>query len=164
MRLRDVSLPALALCAAGAAGLLIPTAPLSVLAADRTAEPPAFMVPPVKPDRPAPAETVQAVPPATVAAATQAPAPAADGPVDRRVFLVSRGDTLMDLLVEASVPRTEASGAIQALREVYDPRRLQVGQQVTVLFEPRRGGTRQFVGLELAPDVVRSVKIGRAHV
>ncbi|MGQ9368070.1 M23 family metallopeptidase [Azospirillum sp. ST 5-10] len=88
---------------------------------------------------------------------------AADGEaIDRRVFLVDRGDTLMDLLVEASVPRSEASGAIQALREVYDPRRLQVGQQVTVLFEPRRGGTQHFVGLELEPDVVRSVSVARS--
>lgn len=85
----------------------------------------------------------------------------AEGGLDRRIVSVGRGDTLMDLLTGAAVPRVDADGAIAALSGVYDPRKLKVGQQVTVLFEPRRGGTRRFVGLELAPDVVRSVSVAR---
>ncbi|WP_029009432.1 M23 family metallopeptidase [Azospirillum halopraeferens] len=201
MRLRDVCLPALALCAAGAAGFLVPAAFPSASAADRSAAPPAFILPPVKPEIPGssadgpaavgggeeaaaggeeiaaevvpaaavpdgddtpvtPAVLVTADPPAATVSGEDADSDA-ESNLDRRVFLVSRGDTLLNLLVGASVPRTEAAGAIRALREVYDPRSLQVGQQVTVLFEPRRGGARQFVGLELEPDVVRSVTVAR---
>ncbi len=81
--------------------------------------------------------------------------------VDRHTRAVGRGDTLMDLLTNAAVPRNEASDAIAALRDVYDPNKLKVGQQVTVLFEPRRGGTRKFVGLEFQPSATRSVSIAR---
>ncbi|MDR6769302.1 peptidoglycan DD-metalloendopeptidase family protein [Azospirillum sp. BE72] len=83
------------------------------------------------------------------------------GPVDRRTLSIGRGDTLMDLLTEAKVSTNDAHDAVAALREVYNPRRLQVGQRVTVLFEPRRGGARKFVGLEFAPDPLRSVSIAR---
>ncbi|ANC93222.1 M23 family peptidase [Azospirillum humicireducens] len=83
------------------------------------------------------------------------------GPVDRRTLSIGRGDTLMDLLAEAKVPANDAHDAVAALRDVYNPRRLQVGQRVTVLFEPRRGGARKFVGFEFAPDPLRSVSIAR---
>ncbi|MBY6265794.1 M23 family metallopeptidase [Azospirillum sp. 412522] len=83
------------------------------------------------------------------------------GPVDRQTLSIGRGDTLMDLLATAKVPTNDAHDAVAALREVYNPRRLQVGQHVTVLFEPRRGGSRKFVGFEFAPDPLRSVSIAR---
>lgn len=83
------------------------------------------------------------------------------GPVDRHTLSIGRGDTLMDLLATANVPANDAHDAVAALREVYNPRRLQVGQHVTVLFEPRRGGARKFVGFEFAPDPLRSVSIAR---
>lgn len=79
----------------------------------------------------------------------------------RHVLAVGRGDTLLQLLTEAEVPPTEANEAISALREVFDPRSLQIGQQVTVLFEPRRGAPHRFLGLEIAPDTVRSVAVAR---
>lgn len=85
----------------------------------------------------------------------------ATGPVDRHTLSIGRGDTLMDLLSTANVPANDAHDAVAALREVYNPRRLQVGQHVTVLFEPRRGGARKFVGFEFAPDPLRSVSIAR---
>ncbi|WP_431859832.1 M23 family metallopeptidase [Azospirillum sp.] len=145
MRLRVVSLPALALLASGVAGVLIPT----------------MSFPASAQDEPAVHDLVwdAFVPQAAEDAPTEvAAAPAG---IDRRVVAVGRGDTLMDLLTGVSVPRAEADGAINALANVYDPRKLKVGQQVTVLFEPRRGGTRRFVGLELTADVVRSVSVAR---
>ncbi|PWC55038.1 M23 family metallopeptidase [Azospirillum sp. TSO22-1] len=147
MRLRVVSLPALALLASGVAGVLIPTIPLPASAQDE----------------PAVHDMVWdefASPAAEDTPTEVATAPAG---IDRRVVSVGRGDTLMDLLTGASVPRTEADGAINALSTVYDPRKLKVGQQVTVLFEPHRGGSRRFVGLELTPDVVRSVSVARTR-
>ena len=143
MRLRVFSLPALALLASGVAGVLIPT----------------YTLPASAKDAPVSAEvaTEEAMP--GEGAATEVAA--APGGLDRRVVSVGRGDTLMDLLTGVSVPRAEANGAITALSDVYDPRKLQIGQQITVLFEPRRGGSRRFVGLELATDVVRSVSVAR---
>lgn len=133
MRLRVGSLPTLMVCAAGLAGFLSPTIPLPASAAERATEMEREL------------------------ARLHAGRPG----VDRRVLPIGRGDTLMDILMDASVSRNDADSAIAALSEVYDPRKLRVGQQVTVLFEPRRGGPRRFVGLEFEADVVRTVNVAR---
>ena len=137
MRSRLGSLPTLALFAASLAGLLSQTLPQSALAAGgRTAE-------------------------QERAAKDQSDDEDRPTFANRQVLSVTAGDTLMDMLTGANVPADEATNAIAALRKVYDPRKLQVGQQVTVLFEPRRGGSKRFVGLEFVPDVVRSVSVAR---
>ncbi len=82
----------------------------------------------------------------------------------QRVVQVDRGDTLMDLLVRAGVARGEAHQAIAALREVYNPRSLKVGQEVTVSFA--RGadgiGSGSFHGVSLQPEADREVAARRA--
>ncbi len=138
MRSRLGRLPTLALVTAGLAGLLSHTAPFPALAAGDH-----------------PTEMERELKRLHDASAAKKAA------LDRQVLSVGRGDTLMDMLTGADVPRDEANGAITALRKVYDPRKLQVGQEVTVLFEPRRGGSKRFVGLEFVPDVVRSVSVAR---
>jgi murein DD-endopeptidase MepM/ murein hydrolase activator NlpD len=69
------------------------------------------------------------------------------------------GDTLLDLLLKAGVERNEATRAIDALREVYNPRALRVGQEVTVTFErPKDGiGTGPFDAIILQADAGRQV-------
>ncbi|WP_162906756.1 M23 family metallopeptidase [Algihabitans albus] len=47
---------------------------------------------------------------------------------------VERGDTLMGLLIGAGAQRTQAYEAIEALSEVFSPRKLRVGQQIAVTF------------------------------
>ncbi|MBP2296334.1 murein DD-endopeptidase MepM/ murein hydrolase activator NlpD [Azospirillum rugosum] len=136
MRSRLGSLPTLALVAAALAGVLSHTVCRSALAAN---------------SRPAEQER-------NSADADDEGKPTA---AHRQVLSVGNGDTLMDMLTGADVPADEATNAIAALRKVYDPRKLQVGQRVTVLFEPRRGGSKRFVGLEFVPDVVRSVSVSR---
>lgn len=143
MRSRLCRLPTLALLAAGLAGIVTPTAPRAA---------PAVETRPTEMERELDG---------LHRAAAERKASADKTAIDRRTLSIGQGDTLMDLLTEADVPRNEASGAIAALRDVYDPRKLKVGQKVTVLFEPRRGGTRKFVGLEFVPDPVRSVSIAR---
>jgi murein DD-endopeptidase MepM/ murein hydrolase activator NlpD len=151
------------LLASGIAGVLIPTLPFPASAQDEVAPLDSVQGKAAEAeivsaeDAPVEAAPVE-VAPVEVAPADVAPA---ESGLHRRVVSVERGDTLMDLLTGASVPRAEADGAIAALSGVYDPRKLKIGQQVTVLFEPRRGGSRRFVGLELAPDVVRSVSVAR---
>ena len=57
-------------------------------------------------------------------------------PLIVRSVEVGRGDTLMGLLVSAGAAPTEAHEAVQALRSVYDPRDLKVGQEVTITLAP----------------------------
>lgn len=81
----------------------------------------------------------------------------------QRVVQVDRGDTLMDLLVRAGVERGEAHEALAALREVYNPRNLKIGQEVTVTFErPADGiGEGPFRGVSLHPEADRQVSAKR---
>ncbi len=139
MRSRLGRLPTLALIAAALAGIVTPAASRAIAAETRSTE------------------MEHEVDRLHRAAANRQTTPT----IDRRTLSIGRGDTLMDLLTDAAVPRNEATSAVAALRDVYDPRKLKVGQQVTVLFEPHRGGTRKFMGLEFLPDPVRSVSISR---
>ena len=83
--------------------------------------------------------------------------------LDRKVVEVGRGDTLLGLLVNAAVPRIDAHDAIEALRSVFDPRRLQVGQEIALLFQREAGSDRRFMGLELEPDAERAVSVARVE-
>ncbi|MCC3303181.1 M23 family metallopeptidase [Sneathiella sp. HT1-7] len=47
---------------------------------------------------------------------------------------VSKGDTLMKVLTRAGADRTESYEAITALNEIFDPRSLKIGQDVTLYF------------------------------
>ncbi len=55
-------------------------------------------------------------------------------PLEPRTVTVSRGDTLMGLMVGAGAGRSDAHEAITALREVYSPRRLRPGQDIELTF------------------------------
>lgn len=99
------------------------------------------------------------------------PATPPESTVARRTeeLTVQRGDTLMTMLVKASVPRSDAHEAIVALRDVYDPRKLRPGQmlQVTIEDDAAAGGESDVaVGSRLAelmlePDFRRNVVVRR---
>lgn len=80
------------------------------------------------------------------------------------VVEAERGDTLLDLLVKAGVDKAEANKAIDALSEVYNPKALRVGQEVTVTFErPADGiGSGPFDTVALQADAGRQVSAKRA--
>lgn len=75
-----------------------------------------------------------------------------------KVLTVARGDTLMKMLTGAGVPRKKAYEAIEALREVYDPRDLRPGDKVTVSFRVGGDAENAFQGLTLTPDPSRKVR------
>lgn len=79
----------------------------------------------------------------------------------RSLVRIPKGGTLAQALADADVPSDDAHEAIVALRSVYDPRRLQSGQHVTMLFESDPDGRGRFAGLEIAPDTRRSFRITR---
>lgn len=79
----------------------------------------------------------------------------------REVLTVSRGDTLMGMLVNAGVERADAHASIEALRDVWDPRSLRPGDQITVTFAMDKEAGEAFQGLSLEPDPARRVLASR---
>ena len=61
--------------------------------------------------------------------------PAVAGDMVKEKIVVRRGDTLMDILLRAGIPRAEAHEALTSLEEVYDPRKLRVGQHLDIELE-----------------------------
>ena len=51
-----------------------------------------------------------------------------------RELVVGRGDTMMHLFLRAGVPRKQAAAAIDAMRKVYDPRRIVPDQKLVVTY------------------------------
>ncbi len=54
--------------------------------------------------------------------------------IEERTLEVESGDTLMHLFLRAGVPRNQAAAAIEAIRPVYDPRRIRPGQELTIAY------------------------------
>ncbi|HUN45906.1 MAG TPA: peptidoglycan DD-metalloendopeptidase family protein [Stellaceae bacterium] len=73
-----------------------------------------------------------------------------------RIFHVRRGDTLTTLLARAGVPSADAQEAVDTLRQVWNPRELQIDQEVTLDFGP--AGLQ---AIRLAADLERTVKAAR---
>ena len=69
---------------------------------------------------------------------------------ERNKVRVTKGATLMKLLTEQRVSRTEADHAIHALREVFDPKRLRAGQFIYLIITENNEGTPELQGLSIA--------------
>lgn len=75
---------------------------------------------------------------------------------------VERGDTLLSLLTDrAGLDRGQASAAVDALRDVFDPRKLNIGQQVTLYIQPGGDEGPQLQALTLQPEVERMAIVMR---
>jgi murein DD-endopeptidase MepM/ murein hydrolase activator NlpD len=83
-------------------------------------------------------------------------APAAP-PLPHRIIRLAWGDTLIGLLVKATVPAAEAHEAMIALRKVYDPREIKAGEEITLKFDD----AGSFHGFEFEPSVERTVRVER---
>ena len=74
----------------------------------------------------------------------------------RKAVVIRKGDTLSDALTRAGGTREEAEAAIVAFRQVHNPRRLQVGQTLSLSFDPANGsnGVHRLasIALDVAPD------------
>ena len=83
----------------------------------------------------------------------------------RRAVVLRKGDTLSDALTRAGGTREEAEAAIAAFRDVYNPRRLRVGQTLSLSFDAANGsnGAPQLASfvLDVAPD--RDVVVARGN-
>ena len=96
-------------------------------------------------------------PPEPAVAASAPPSPARA--TTNKIIAVGKGDTLMKVLVKAGADRRQAHGAIVALAKVFDPRRLKVGQKVTLTFLARDGeaGAPELVSVALDAAIDREV-------
>lgn len=71
---------------------------------------------------------------------------------------VQKKDTLMSMLTEAGVKRTEAHQAITALSKKFNPRDLRIGQDITLTILPEANGYA-LDSLELEIDFKKSVRV-----
>ncbi|MEQ8816371.1 MAG: M23 family metallopeptidase [Thalassobaculum sp.] len=79
------------------------------------------------------------------------------GPEDR-IVTVARGDTLIGILTDNGVDRGSAHEVVRSLGTVFDVRRLQIGQDITLTFLPGSEGD-QFLGMALRPTPERDVLV-----
>lgn len=148
-----------------------PTGPMDMVGVVRNEAAPAPMAP-----APMTAPVLRPLPPADIDLGQdfdqgQGPSLAGDAwgdteiavePVERRVVSLGRGGTLIQLLLDADVPREQAHEAIAAMRKVHNPRQLRLGQEFAVLFD-RTGESPRFVGFEFQPAVEKIVSITAAE-
>jgi murein DD-endopeptidase MepM/ murein hydrolase activator NlpD len=87
-----------------------------------------------------------------------ATAPAASTSQTRLTLAVGDGETLASVLAAADVSTNDAQAAVDAARRIYDPRKLRVGQFITVTF---KAGGGEFQGLELQADNDHLVTVER---
>lgn len=65
-----------------------------------------------------------------------------------RVFALQKGDTISSVLAKAGVEHSEARSAISVLRPLFDPTRLQIGQEIALTLAPA-GGHMALLSLEI---------------
>ena len=78
-------------------------------------------------------------------------------PSSTRMLEIADGDTLADLLARAGAEAGEAQAAIHALRPLYDPRRLKIGQEVTLTFAEQEDARPRLIEVSLAASVEQTV-------
>lgn len=78
-----------------------------------------------------------------------------------RILTVNRGDTLMQLLQHEGIDRKDAYNAIEAMKEVFDPRYLRAGQELNLVIVPPEDESTQprFISLSMAETPVRDIAV-----
>ncbi|PPR22266.1 MAG: hypothetical protein CFH38_01201, partial [Alphaproteobacteria bacterium MarineAlpha10_Bin1] len=90
---------------------------------------------------------------------------AAADDLTRKAVMIGKGDTLFVALTKAGSAANDAEAAIAAFREVHNPRSLQIGQTLTLAFEPMVNADKAQafrlaeIALDVAPD--RDVLVAR---
>jgi len=85
------------------------------------------------------------------------PVPAPATQLSNRTIEVAEGDTLLDLLTRAGAEANDAQAAIRALRPLYDPRRLKIGQEVALVFAEAPDERPRLVEIAIAASVEQAV-------
>jgi len=96
--------------------------------------------------------------PAPVTAAPEIAAPA----IEKKTISVSSGDTLIELLTGHGLDSEKAHMAINALKNIFDPRQLRQGQEITMAFETPENSDPLFHSLSIRLDATREVQVTRS--
>jgi murein DD-endopeptidase MepM/ murein hydrolase activator NlpD len=81
----------------------------------------------------------------------------------KKTISVSTGDTLMEILVEEGLDKSDTCSIISSLSEVFNPRQLRQGQEISLNFETiNNPDTPLFKSLSLIPDLTREVQVTRS--
>jgi len=79
-----------------------------------------------------------------------------------RTVAIGKGDTLVDALRSAGAEAGDAHAAAQALARNYDPKRLQIGQELTLVFDAdAESGAARLMQVALAASVEKDVLASR---
>ncbi len=76
----------------------------------------------------------------------------AGNPASRLTLIVGDGQTLAGVLASADVTPADAQAAVEAMRKVYDPRKLRPGQSVTVDYQAGQDGAFQGFAMQADPE------------
>jgi murein DD-endopeptidase MepM/ murein hydrolase activator NlpD len=81
-----------------------------------------------------------------------------------RALTVESGETMIQLLLKAGIDRDEANAAINAMGNLYEPRRLKAGQEIRVSFAPSLAeeSRGRLMGILVNESVERDVQVTRA--
>ena len=78
-------------------------------------------------------------------------------------YRVEKGDTLLDLLLEAGSSTGDATRAMESLSDIHDPRTLQIGETVTAVFRSGSDRGRELAEVIIALDEGQHVVTSRAN-
>lgn len=98
--------------------------------------------------------------PTSLTGATAPADPAELEAAARHAVEVRRGDTLFAILGRLGIGQAEAHAVVASLGDVFDPRKLRVGQTLEIATEPGEAGDR-LASLKLSVDVERAVELVR---
>ncbi len=106
------------------------------------------------------AATTEAAPAAPVAAAPQEPKEV------RTDVAINDGETLMQVLTDAGADRVDAYHAIAALKPLYSPSKMRVGQQISLTFltntsTEENAPAKLLTAISLQPDIDRAIEVNR---
>jgi murein DD-endopeptidase MepM/ murein hydrolase activator NlpD len=87
----------------------------------------------------------------------------ADFALEEKTVSISSGDTLMQILVREGLARGEAHTIISAMQEVFNPRRIRQGNEITLAFATDDNYEPLFQNMDLRLDLTRSVQVARCE-
>lgn len=79
---------------------------------------------------------------------------------EARAVRVANGETLAGLLTRAGASQSEASAALASIADVYNPRRLRPGQEISLYFD-RSNGDARLTGVAFRSEPGASVTANR---
>ena len=98
---------------------------------------------------------------APVGRASAAVSPTGETASTIRTIRIAKGDTLFRVLLRAGVDKRDAAAVSRALRHYFDPRKLRIGQRVSIRFGDVESGMRRLLAFSLQLAEARYLEVVR---